>query len=138
VLARDEIRDAFLRETRICILTTLDATRRPVPVPVWYEWDGQKARVFTSAGSPKVKNLRRDPRATLLVTNNVSEPEYWVRIEADVAFLNSGGADLAARLADRYWDMNNEGHRKTVETWGGANANLQVLEFTPKRIRSYS
>lgn len=133
----DAVRDAFLTETRICILTTLDDDGWPVSVPVWYEWDGVKARVFTSTGSPKVAKLERDSRASLLVTNRVGEPEYWVRIDATVTILDTGAAELAQRLADRYWDMSNEEHQQTVETWMEEAANLRLLEFTPTRIQTY-
>jgi PPOX class probable F420-dependent enzyme len=133
----DKKRDTFLAETRICILTTLDQDGWPVAVPVWYEWDGVKVRVFTSAGSPKVAKLERDARASLLVTNRLGEPEYWVRIDATVAILKEGAAELAQRLADRYWDMSDEEHQQTVETWMDEAANLRLLEFTPTRIQTY-
>lgn len=134
----DEAADAFLRETRIAILTTLDGSGWPVSVPVWFEWYGSQARVFTSAGSPKVARLKRDPRATLLVTNEVGQPEYWVAVEGEVAILEEGAADLAKRLADRYWDMSDVAHRKSVDEWAESGETLRVLELTPTKIRTYA
>ena len=40
-------RDDFLRETRIAKLATLNADGSPTIVPVWYDWDGQAATIFT-------------------------------------------------------------------------------------------
>ena len=134
----DEVRDAFLAETRIGILTTLDGSGWPISVPVWFEWDGSHARVFTTAQSRKIGRLQNDSRASLLVVNNVGEPEYWVAIDGEAEIREEGAADLAARLAGRYWDMSDEEHRKTVDMWVGDGAKLRVLEITPTNVRTYS
>ena len=132
----DGTRDAFLAETRIGIITTLQPSGFPSSVPVWFEWDGEVASVFTTSTSPKVTNLERDSRATLLVVNNVGEPEYWVRIEGTVAISKEGAGELAERLANRYWDMSNEGYRATVEEWK-QEPRLRVLELNPTRVTTY-
>ena len=134
----DEVRDAFLAETRIGILTTLDNSGWPVSVPVWFEWDGSHARVFTSASSPKVGRLKEDSRASLLVVNNVGEPEFWVAIDGEIDVIEEGAADLAARLAGRYWDMSDKEHRMTVDMWVKDSATLRLLEITPTNVRTYS
>ena len=134
----DEARDAFLAETRIGVFTTLDVAGWPVPVPVWFEWDGLRARLFTSAGSRKIARLQADSRASLLVTNNVGQPEYWVAIDGEVEVREDGAAELAKRLADRYWDMSDKEHRETVDTWVKDSRALRLLEITPTRIRTYS
>ncbi len=64
-------RDAFLRETRIAKLAYLQAEGQPTIVPVWFEWDGSVARVFTSRTSPKAKRLAEDPRIALSVEEPV-------------------------------------------------------------------
>ncbi len=133
----DEVRDAFLAETRIGILSTAGEDGWPISVPVWFEWDGSHARVFTNAGSSKVGRLERDPRVSLLIVNNVGEPEYWVAIDGQVEIREDGATELAKRLADRYWDMANEEHRNVVATWVAESATLRLLEITPTRIRTY-
>ena len=134
----DEVRDAFLAETRIGVLTTLDGSGWPISVPVWFEWDGSHARIFTTATSRKMRRLARDPRASLLISNEVGQPEYWVAIDGKVEVLEEGSIELAMRLADRYWDMSDEEHRKTVETWVQDAERLRVLEIAPTNIRTYS
>ena len=134
----DEVRDAFLAETRIGILTTLDGSGWPISVPVWFEWDGSRARLFTTATSRKMRRLKADPRTSLLISNEVGQPEYWVAIDGEVEILKDGAAELAARLADRYWDMSDEEHRKTVDMWVEDSATLRLLEITPTNVRTYS
>ena len=71
----DQACQDFLSETRLGILTNLTESGAPVAVPVWYEWDGERARIFTGRESAKVRRLQRDPRASLLVARPLGEPE---------------------------------------------------------------
>jgi PPOX class probable F420-dependent enzyme len=131
-----EARDAFLRAPRIGILATLSERGTPVAVPIWFEWDGQRARIFTGVGSPKVRRLEANPAASLLVANPTGQPEAWVSLEGRIAIVEDGAFDLAERLAHRHWDMSDAAHVETVEGWRAASATLRVLELTPERVRS--
>ena len=62
--------DAFLGEVRISMLTSVYADGRPTAVPVWYEWSGGKALVFTNANSEKVARIQANSRVAL----SVAEP----------------------------------------------------------------
>jgi PPOX class probable F420-dependent enzyme len=134
----DAERDAFLAKVRLGSLATLRDDGSPVAVPVWFEWDGAAVRCFTSAGSGKVRRLQRDPRASLLVVNNLDEPEAWVAFDGEVTITREGAIELAERLARRYWDLADPAHRAELETWRKAAAALRVLELIPKRIRTSS
>ncbi|MCC6388827.1 MAG: TIGR03618 family F420-dependent PPOX class oxidoreductase [Dehalococcoidia bacterium] len=130
-----EQRDAFLREVRIAKLATLTAGGAPTVVPVWFEWDGVTARVFSSRSVQKVRNIQRDNRVALTVEEAVGVPEAWVTIEGTAAILDEGGFELASRLAPRYY-----GEPKASETlkqWARAgDAYWVLIEITPTRIRS--
>ena len=132
----DAEREAFLAEPRLGMLSTLGADGAPVTVPVWFEWDGAAARVFTGAATGKARRIERDARASLLAPNKVGEPEAWVAFEGDVTIVVDGAIELAERLAHRYWDMNDGAHRAELESWRKAAAHLRVLELTPRRIRT--
>jgi len=130
-----EQRDAFLREVRIAKLATQTAGGAPTVVPVWFEWDGVTARVFSSRSVQKVRNIQRDNRVALTVEEAVGVPEAWVTIEGTAAILDEGGFELASRLAPRYY-----GEPKASETlkqWARAgDAYWVLIEITPTRIRS--
>jgi len=132
----DAERDRFLSDTRLGILTTLEAMV-PVGVPVWFEWDGETARIFTGMGSAKVKRLRADPRASLLVVNHIAETERWVSFDGTVSVVEEGGFELAEKLANRYWDLSDPKKKETLDVWRQAASELGVLELAPTRIRSY-
>lgn len=133
----DEAREAFLAETRLGVLSTLRDDGAPIAVPVWFEWDGSHARMFTTASSGKVERLARDARASLLVAARIDEPEAWVAFDGRIEILEEGAGDLAERLAAKYWDLDDPDKRATVDMWRGAAAVLRLLDLTPTAVRSY-
>ncbi len=68
--------DAYLRAERRIILVTNGPDGFPHPVPMNYGLDDESRIILTSfAKAQKVKNLERDPRATLLVESGESYSE---------------------------------------------------------------
>jgi PPOX class probable F420-dependent enzyme len=133
----DEERERFLTEPRYGILNTIRSDGLPIGVPVWFDWDGETVRMFTSVVAPKVKRIQADPRASLLVVNHPTEQESWVSFDGEVAVRDHGGLELAERLALRYWDLSDPERQATLELWRKAAAALRVLELRPERVRSY-
>ena len=127
-------RDAFLQETRIAKLATLNRDGSPTIVPVWFEWDGSTAALFTHKSSPKVARMRMHPSVALSVEEGVGVPEAWVTIEGTATIESAGGWDLANRLAQRYY--NAEKNRTTLPAWKRMADDWIVVRITPKRIRS--
>ncbi len=133
----DEERKRFLAEPRYGILNTLRSDGLPIGVPVWFDWDGETIRMFTSVVAPKVKRIQANPRASLLVVNHLTEPEAWVAFDGEVTMREGGGLELAEKLAHRYWDLSDPERQATLELWRKAAAALRVLELRPERIRSH-
>jgi PPOX class probable F420-dependent enzyme len=133
----DEERERFLAEPRYGILNTLQSDGSPIGIPIWFAWNGEIVRMFTSVLSPKVKRVQEDPRASLLVVNHPTEQEAWVAFDGAVAIRDGGGLELAEELARRYWDLSDPNRQETLELWRKAAAALRVLELRPERIRTY-
>lgn len=129
----DAQRDEFLNEPRIAVLSTISGEGSPISIPIWFEWDGEHARVFTGIDSPKIRRLQANPAASLLVANPTGEPEAWVLIEGAISIEDEGGFDLALR----YWSLSDPAHTNTVEEWRASADTLRVLELVPTRVRSY-
>jgi PPOX class probable F420-dependent enzyme len=127
-------RDAFLAGARIATLVTLNPDDSPTGVPVWFEWDGTTAIVFTSATSPKVARIRRDGRVCLTIAEPAGLREAWVTIEGIASIENHGGIELARRLAPRYYTP--ERAAAVMPGWEAAAASWVVIRITPTRIRS--
>jgi nitroimidazol reductase NimA-like FMN-containing flavoprotein (pyridoxamine 5'-phosphate oxidase superfamily) len=120
----DEERDRFLAEPRYGILNILRTDGSPIAVPVWFDWTGEVIRMFTSVVSPKMKRLQADPRASLLVVNNIAEHETWVAFDGEVSIHDEGGIELSERLSSRYWDLSDPERQRTLAFWREAAAAL--------------
>lgn len=97
---------AFLARPLHGFLTTAAGPQPAEPRPVWFEAaeDGT-IQLFTEPGALKVRRLRRDPRAAIVVAAPVAERERWVSVTGRATVEAGGAHDLAARLAARYWDL---------------------------------
>ncbi len=114
----DEERRAFLSSgTRTGKLATVRRDGRPHVQPVWFVLDGEDLVFTTGASTVKGRNLRRDPRASLLVDDE-APPFAFVRIDGRARL----GEDLdemlewSTRIAGRYMGPEN------AEAYGRRNA----------------
>lgn len=96
----------LLRRPLHGFLTVAAGPTPPQPRPVWFEVAGDgTVQLFSEADALKVRRLRRDPRASLVVAAPVGEREHWVAITGRVTIEEDGAHALAERLAHRYWDL---------------------------------
>jgi nitroimidazol reductase NimA-like FMN-containing flavoprotein (pyridoxamine 5'-phosphate oxidase superfamily) len=98
----------FLARPLYGFLTAAAGPQPPQPRPVWFEAtaDGE-IQLFTAPDALKVRRLRRDPRASVVVAAPVGERERWVSVAGRTTIETDGAHDLASRLAARYWDLAN-------------------------------
>lgn len=133
----DERATAFLEVTRVGILSHPAATGGwSRPVPVWFEWSDGAGRVFSEATAPKVRRLREDPRAHLLATNQLREPEAWVSVTAAVE-LGPVDPTWIDALSARYWDLQQPAQRAVVDGWIAGLDDLVLLTLHPTEVRQY-
>lgn len=133
-----EAREAFLARTRLGYLAMLTADAAPLVIPIWFGWDGERARMFTGSTSPKIQRLQNNPRVSLLVAAALGEKEEWVAIDGTVSIRSEGAIELAERLALKYWDLSDPDRVATLELWRQQASDLRLLELVPSRIRSYT
>ena len=53
-----------LREDIVVWMTTVTPAGEPVPMPVWFFWDGDAVRMY-SRRTPRVRNLEANPHVSL-------------------------------------------------------------------------
>ncbi|MCP2254059.1 General stress protein 26 [Prauserella aidingensis] len=97
---------AFLRRPLQGFFTVAAGPLPPQPRPLWFEAaDDGTIQLFTDPDAPKVRRLRQDPRASIVVASPVGEPEHWVSVAGPVTLASEGAHALLERLAARYWDL---------------------------------
>lgn len=96
----------FLRRPLHGFLSVAAGPLPPQPRPVWFEATAEGTiQLFTAPDSLKVRRLRRDPRASIVVAAPVGERERWLSVAGRVTVEPDGAHDLCTRLAARYWDL---------------------------------
>jgi PPOX class probable F420-dependent enzyme len=97
----------FLAEQRTVICATNGVSGWPHLMPLWYVVRGEDIWAWTYAKSQKVRNLERDPRATLQVEDGADYGELrGIMIEArteihrDTELVAALGAQLLGRYSD--------------------------------------
>ena len=96
----------FLRRPLHGFLSVAEGPVPPQPRPVWFEATAEGTiQLFTGPDTLKVRRLRRDPRASIVVAAPVGERERWVSVTGRTTVEPDGAHDLCARLAARYWDL---------------------------------
>jgi PPOX class probable F420-dependent enzyme len=126
----------FLATPRMGFLTVAGGTGLPEPRPVWFEVTEDGAvQLFSLATSPKVRRVRRDPRASLVAANALGEPENWIAISGTATVEEDGAGDLATRLGARYWDLDDP--EKAAALTSMVEAELVRIVIRPERVSRY-
>jgi PPOX class probable F420-dependent enzyme len=73
------------------VLVTLLADGRPQASVVWFDVVGEILRINSERGRLKVRNLERDPRATVLIMDPANQHRY-LEIRGDVDSIVEDGA----------------------------------------------
>jgi PPOX class probable F420-dependent enzyme len=89
----------------VAALTTVMADGYPQTSVVWCDFDGEYVRVNTMRGFAKERNMRRDPRVTLLCYDP-RQPLRYVEVRGSVIEMTEVGAaahldNLASKYAGR-------------------------------------
>ncbi len=102
-LTPTEARAFLLDRPRTAKIASVRADGRPHVAPVWFDLDGDTLVFTTWHATVKAANIRRDPRVSLCVDDEIP-PHAFVLIEG-VATLSDNLEELrgwAARIAERY------------------------------------
>ena len=138
-LTDDEQRE-LLESERVVVVASHGRRGWPHVMPLWYVPRDGRIWVWTYAKSQKVKNLERDPRATLLIETGVEYQDLrGIQIEAEAELVRD--LDEIVAYAKEMTVRYSEGI-ESVE--GDAAAGLQAqapkrvaIRFHPKRIASW-
>src|SRR5262245_23914932 len=123
----------FLRSpVRTGKLATVCKDGRPLVVPVWYDLEGETVVFMTAQDSIKARNMRRDPRVSLCVDDEVT-PFAYVELEGTVVMSDDTDQALywATRIGGRYMGT------ELAETYGKINSGAGVMMETVQQIQMH-
>jgi PPOX class probable F420-dependent enzyme len=95
----------LLDSERIVIVSSIGSRGWPHSMPMWFTVRDGELWVWTFAKSQKVRNLERDPRATLLIETGTEYTELrGIQIEAEAELIRDTPivAEFGKELAIRY------------------------------------
>ena len=119
-------------------LSVAGGTQPPQPRPVWFEATAEGTiQFFTEPDSLKVRRLRRDPRASIVVAAPVGERERWVSVTGSTTVETDGAHDLVARLFARYRDDLDDPGR-AEELAGMLDADWVRIVLHPETVRRFT
>lgn len=96
-------------------LATLMPDGRPQVTPVWCDFDGKRVRVNSAKGRVKDRNIRRDGRVALSLSDP-DDPYRYLEIRGQVVEITESGADdHIDRLAQKYLGEERYPHRTSGE-----------------------
>ena len=138
-LSDDEQRE-LLETERIVIVSSIGPRGWPHSMPMWFTVRDGEIWVWTYAKAQKVKNLERDPRATLLVETGTEYTELrGMQIEAEAEIVREAeavfefGRELTIRYAEGIESI--EGDAATALQ---AQASKRVaIRFAPVRTATW-
>ena len=120
--------EAFLELPITAVLASFRPDGRVLLSPVWHEWRDGGFNVGCDRGNGHVRNLRRDPRASLVVPGQ-EPPWIGVEIRCDARILQDGVEPIVRRIAARY-----EGAERAELEHPGRSV---VLRLEPGELRSW-
>ncbi|MEV7202680.1 PPOX class F420-dependent oxidoreductase [Streptomyces griseoluteus] len=111
------------------VVGTIQPDGSPQMSPVWVKRDGDDVLISTTVGRRKEKNLRRDPRATVVVVDPENPYEY-AEIRGTAELTTEGGQALIDELSLKYTG------KKYAEfnPASADDAERVVVRITPRKV----
>jgi PPOX class probable F420-dependent enzyme len=120
---------SFLDEPQVAVLATLRRDGTVLLSPVWHEWRDGGFNLWVGVQDVKVRHLRRDPRATIVVAES-EPPLRGLEVRNAAQLIDEGVSETAVRIAARY--IGEERGAAYVESLGGEDV---IVRLAPGAIR---
>jgi PPOX class probable F420-dependent enzyme len=120
----------FLALPLVAVLATYRRDGSVLLSPVWHRWHDGGFDVVSAPNDVKLRHLRRDPRASLLVYEQ--EPPYrGVEIRTSAHVVDVHGAAVLRDLAVRYLGA------EAGEAYAAGSGDSVLIRLEPGRVRTW-
>ena len=120
---------ALLRQPSPCYLATSMADGSPHLTQTWVDTDGEHILINTVDGFQKVKNVERDPRVAVSVSDRAAPARYYAVRGVVLNITAEGAAEHIEQLAQRYLGT-------PYPWWGGRDQKRLLLIIEARKINS--
>ena len=118
---------SLLRGAAPCFVATVMPDGSPQLTQTWVDTDGEHILINTVQGFQKVRNLRRDPRVAVAVSDPV-DPSRYFQVRGEVVEITAeGGTEHIEKLAQRYLG-------RPYPWFGGRDQVRLVVKIRPDKI----
>jgi PPOX class probable F420-dependent enzyme len=124
----------FLETKQVVVLATVQPDGSPLAMPVWLLHGPKTLTMISEAGTQKVRNLRRDPRLSVVAEAGSVSDYCGVVIQGRAEFLaeSEERRQLVREFLEKY-------HPALERRWGGKAMPPDRVMFrvVPTRVRSW-
>ncbi|MER5514661.1 PPOX class F420-dependent oxidoreductase [Streptomyces sp. NPDC002763] len=110
-------------------LGTIQSDGSPQLSPVWVKRDGDDLLISTTVGRQKERNMRRDPRVTVLF-QPFDAPYTYAEIRGTAELTTEGGQELIDELSRKYTGKDYADFNPAA----GEDAQRVVVRVIPRKI----
>ncbi len=132
-MSNDQERDAFLAESNVAVLATVDPRGRAHAAPIWYLYDGGVFLMSTGRGSQKHRNIEANPEVTLVIDRRAL-PYYAIMARGRVEIGPALSSEDRRRIASRY--LTEEQTNRYLERIGGQES--VSLRLKPRKLIEFT
>ena len=127
--------DEFLNSQKILHLATIDKSKTPHIVPVWYLYQRKKLYIGTNTKTKKAKNAKNNNRISFCIDVGINSPDiYGVMGQGDAKLIlqEKKVKTIAKKILLRYFnDLENESAQELL-----ADTDC-IIEITPEKISNW-
>ena len=119
----------LLRQPSICYIATTMADGSPQITQTWVDTDGEHILINSVQGYVKIRNIERDPRVAVVISNPAN-PSRYSQVRGRVIKMTTAGAvDQIEQFAQKYLG--------TAYPWYGGREQVRVsIVIAPEKVSS--
>jgi PPOX class probable F420-dependent enzyme len=112
------------------VIATVREDGSPQATPVWIDYDGDSVLVNSAYGRTKVKNIERDPRATVTVLPAENQQAGYVMVSGSAELVDDGAREHIDKLARKYLG-------EDKYPYLGPGEQRVIIKIRPERVDGY-
>jgi PPOX class probable F420-dependent enzyme len=125
----DELKRVLDNNPVFATVATIQPDGSPQLSVVWIKRDGDDVILSTTMGRRKERNLRRDPRVTVMI-NPCDAPYSYAEIRGTATLTTEGGQELINQLSRKYTGKNYAEFNPASKD----DAERIVVRITPRKV----